>query len=131
MAKVVNIKKRAREQERRIRIVSLALSGDITIAELARREDMDRSTIYDWIRKARFEGWELGPAKAAPERAELGLVSEDTISSIEQAPGPISFDALSDDARSALEDFGKFRLDYLGRRSAPWAVEAAHTLLDL
>lgn len=130
--RVVNINKRAREHARRVRIVSLALAGEISISELARREDMDRSTIYDWIKKAQLEGWDLGPDKAAPERQALGL--EDRSASIvspEQAPDPIAFENLDEQARQALEDFGKFRLDYLGRRSAPWAVEAAHTLLDL
>lgn len=123
--------KAAARAEHRRQVVAEALAGTTTITELARRLQMDRSTIYDWIAKAQREGWDLTNAPPTEVAAEIAEAHRGKISSPEQAPDPIAFDMLTDQARAALADFGKFRADYLGRRSAPWAVEAAHMLLDL
>ena len=46
-------------------------------------------------------------------------------------PEPVGLDALSPEARRALDDFGFFRARYLGRISTPWQEEAASKVVEL
>lgn len=132
---------RSREEQRRESdarkkaILDAVESGEISLNLAARRAGLDRTTIQLWkkSRKAGTWGPDKRAATAAPiaareVRQELKIVS--TLPSADMAESPKAWDQLDEQAQAALKDFGKFRADYLGRASAPWAVEAAHTLLD-
>lgn len=43
---------------------------------------------------------------------------------------PLKPDELSDVARDCLEDFGRFRYRFFGRKSSPWAEEAANIVIQ-
>lgn len=48
----------------------------------------------------------------------------------DKLPEPIRYDDLGDNAKAALDDFGFFRLFYLGRESTPWQERAGYEVLE-
>jgi len=48
-----------------------------------------------------------------------------------ELPGPIPYEKLKPEAKSALEDFDYFRRRYFGRISAPWQLEFIDDLTRL
>jgi hypothetical protein len=45
-------------------------------------------------------------------------------------PHPVSIPELDPTARDCLDDFGRFRARYMGRKSSPWQEDAAYTVID-
>lgn len=79
---------------------------------------------YSWAKKAaRGERVLAGPRSGDNPRPDQYGVGE--------LRGPVPLDQLSPVARDCLEDFGRFRARYFGRRSTPWQIEAGHRIADL
>jgi transposase len=96
----------------KIRFFELLKQG-YSVPQACRKLKIHTDTGYDWIQKR-----EKGALDYLEKKAEDAL------------PNPKLPHELSDEARLALDDFEYWRWRYMGRRSRPWQVEAAHNTVE-
>lgn len=106
--------------------------------QAAQRAGISRSTAAVWEKNKRLAGdteplpkpKQRDAARAATRKKNFNtLVAEDlaALLPVPQAEG----DAVSAEARAALDDFQTFRMRYFGRASVPWQVQAAKDVVEL
>lgn len=84
-----------------------------SIVEASRKIGIHKDTGYDWVAKK-----ESGAFAYLEQKA------------IDALPSPKLRSELREEALIALDDFDYWRFRYMGRRSRPWQVEAAHRTVE-
>ena len=100
-----------------------ARAAGFSIAESARKSKFSEATAYRVEKAAQNLRVSEGIDSSATNYRELKKEAK--------LSGPKDYDNLCEEAKTALEDFGYFRMRYFGRISTPWQEEAGKALVAL
>ncbi len=108
-----------RHTDQTIRRAFHALDAGESISATSRKLNVSRNQIYVWIANRKEMEARIKAIPAQERIRDDGL------------PPPLFGNEVPKEARRALEDFGYWRMRYLGRRSTPWQEEAANITVEL
>jgi hypothetical protein len=111
------------------------LHAGVSIKDASSQVGIHVNTGSRWAKKARavkleLDQTEMGVRKARSGEGGAQRQAFNAFMDAIEMPGAMPYEALSENARKGLDDFGFFREYYLGRVPSPWQVEAGVRIVE-